>query len=218
MMQTTLFNTLFDHRLKERMFTSTLPTSYKENRKAQIKNHNLPILQYIYHGDHEEPLHCLLTGEPGFVTVPNWATGEARLRFRIDFNHIRQKSNDLRHGGKSLDKMGLDPSAVFRERRLDSPGCRRDLLEFLTIMPITTEQHSYITQDSAKHDITLACFPKTTWPWALRSQDNWQRVCRRYGIEGISWREWIDHLSTTEALPLAERLKYRQQTGVFSLN
>lgn len=214
----TLFDTLFEHTLQELMFTSTLPTSYKENRKADIKNYNLPILQFLYHGDSTIELHCLLTKEPAFVNVPNWATGDDKRRFRIDFNHIRQKCNELRQGGKSLDKMGLDPSALFREKRLDYPGHQTYLLEFLAIMPITTEQHSYITQDSAKHDITLNCFPKYSWPWALRSESNWKRTCARYNIMGISYREWIGHLSSTEAAPLHERLQYNHPSGHYVLN
>lgn len=199
------------------MFTSTLPTSSKENRKADIKNHNLPILQYIYHGDHETQLHCLLTKEPAFVDVANWATGESKRRFRLDFNHIRQQCNDLRYSGKSLDKMEQDPSAIFREKRLDQAGHQKYLLEFLTIMPITTEQHSYITQDSSKHDITLACFPKDTWPWALQSEPNWQSVCRKYNIHGINYQQWIDHLNTIHHPPLHERLLHDYSTSVYSL-
>lgn len=214
---TSVFDQLFEHTLQELMFTSTLPTSPQENRKAAIKNHNLPTLQYIYHGDPDTPLHCLISQEPAFVSVPNWITKEVRIRFRIDFNHIRQRASSQRHSGHSLDKGRYAPSDLFRTQELDQPWNKRELLEFCTMMPVTTEQHSYISQDSSKHDITLDCFPRDTWPWILRSAANWNDFCRKYEIQGIGYEQWIDHMTDITQASIHERLYRNQNTGCFEL-
>ena len=211
-----LFDKFFEHKLEDPMFTATLDT-HSENRKARLKNHNTPILQYIYHGDHTTPLHCLLTGEAGWLEVPNWVTKESRTRFRLDFNHVRQQSTQQRHSGHSLDKGSCDPSHMFRSYELDHYLHKKHLLEFLTCMPITTEQHSYVSQDSSKHDITLKCFPKDTWPWALQNAANWKAVMNRYSIKGITYTQWIDHLCNINYPGLHNRLCYDQSTAEFSL-
>lgn len=188
------------------MFISTKNT-YKENRKAEIKNHNLPILNYMYTGDPTVQMKCSLFGTPAFLEYQDIVTGQSKIRFRIDFNHIRQLSNDKRYAGISLDKdKTYDPSGLFREKRLDDPKYARYLFEFMAIMPVSIEAHSYITQDSAKGHITLTNFNKLTWTWVLREKNNYDQFCKQYKIQGIQYDDFIDHLCNINHAPLHDRL------------
>jgi hypothetical protein len=190
------------------MFKSTKPDSYSENRKADIKNYNLPFLQHMYMGDSSKPLECLITKTPGFMMVPDIVTGLNKLRFRLDFNHIRQRESDHRHAGISLDKSSKAPSSIFREYRFDSNVMnKRYLFEFMTIMPICTEYHAYISQDSAKGDITLKNYNKKDWPWVLANEQNYNTYCETYNIVGIPYEQMIDHLSDIRHPSILARLR-----------
>jgi hypothetical protein len=190
----------------ERHFTPTRDDKYGELRKAQIKNHNLPILQYMYNGNELEPLKCMISGRLGWVDFPCLVTGKHKQRFDIDFNHIRQEQLGDRVAGYSKDKGYYGPSDVFRSKRIDENA--KLFYEFLSIMPISQEYHSYITQDSALGHMTLRNFNKKYWPWALQSEKNYQACLRKYGIKSNITYAWlIDHLSNIEHAPLHERLK-----------
>ena len=197
-------------------FTPTADNS-SEWRKARIKNRNLPYLQFMYNGNHLEPLKCMITGQHGWINVPNFVTKHDKKRFRIDFNHVRQECTETRQAGRSKDKDYYAPSAIFRDKLFVPPlqnyklGTGVDyqrflnIAEFLTIMPICTEYHSYISQDSAKHDITLKDFDKKTWIWALQSPDNFNKVTKLLKI--VLDYDWvIDHLSNIDHDPIRERL------------
>lgn len=188
------------------MFISTKPSSYGENRKAEIKNYNLPFLQHMYMGNPDMPLQCLITKTSAFVKVPDIITGQDKIRFRLDFNHIRQEASDNRHAGKSLDKSGT-PSAIFRENRFDQTVYnKRYLFEFMTILPVCEEYHSYISQDSAKGNITLLNYKKEYWPWILSEEKNYNEFCKIYNIEGIPYELIIDHLSNINHPSIFKRL------------
>ena len=200
------------------LFESTNDTSYNENRKAQIKNHNLPILRYMYMGDPTTEICCMIDGSPAFVEVPDYVTGKPKRRFRLDFNHIRQEMTERVNAGMSKDKGRRLPSGLFREVRFDSADHRLAwTIEFMTIMPVSTEQHSYISQDSSLGNITLKSFPKFTWPWVLKSEKNFQKFCRDLKISGLDYSEFIDHLSDIHHDPLHLRLRYDWRTNEFSL-
>lgn len=191
------------------MFISTKPNSYSENRKANIKNYNLPFLQHMYMGDPNKSLECMITKTPAFIMVPDLVTGLNKIRFRLDFNHIRQLESDSRHAGISLDKSGKAPSSIFRECRFDDRiSYKKYFFEFMTIIPVCTEYHSYISQDSAKGDITLQNYDRKYWPWVLASKSNYDDYCKVYQIEGIPYEEMIDHLSDIRHPPILERLQY----------
>ena len=190
-------------------FTPTA-NKYAEIRKAKLKNSNLPYLQYMYHGDALTPLQCLITGVPGWVHGRDYGTGEAKTRFRLDFNHIRQLSNAYRYAGDSVDKSNRNPSSLFRDRYLnpdyfEGPYAyfwrqaerEMDIFEFMCIMPISGEEHSFISQDSAKSDITLRSFDKNTWGWFLRSDENFEATKKFLGIQiyDVTRDFMIDHLS-----------------------
>jgi hypothetical protein len=198
------------------MFESTKPGAYAEDRKAKIKNHNLPILQYMYMGSRDTPLACLVSKTPAFVTTPDFGNpGQTKLRFRIDFNHIRQWSSDTRQSGTSLDKGTRIPSAIFRDARFDSDLVHHAeyLIEFMTIMPVCTEMHSYISQDSAKNNITLTSFDTSMWPWVLQSAENFRQFCGDLDIPGLDYHAFIDHLSDIDHPPLQDRLKWSRALG-----
>lgn len=156
-----------------------------EIRKAYYKNLNLPILQHIYMGDPNTALTCLLTGEPGWASVRDLATGEIKRRFRLDFNHIRQRNGFLlgltrvKSPGASVDKV-RDPSMTVRARDLSLFRNRLDLMEMICCIPLTLEQHKYVTQDSSLNHISLANFPASSWPWVLQSRDNFEQVQTKY--------------------------------------
>lgn len=193
------------------MFISTDKTKYQENRKAQIKNFNLPFLQYMYMGDKTTPLACLLTGRPAFVMVKDFVTGKDKMRFSVDFNHIRQKSTVSRHSGNSIDKSNYAPSEIFRMTFLHESRnmyFSTPLVEFMTIMPVCTEYHSYISQDSAKGDITLRSFSGRTWPWVLKSKKNFNKFLKdmNVNINGLTYDLFIDHLSDINHPPIQQRV------------
>jgi hypothetical protein len=217
-MSTYYLNT--NYNLKEQ-FTPTI-ASRGEIRKAKVKNANLPFLQFMYHGNAETPLHCLLTGQPGWVHSKDYGTGEPKTRFRLDFNHIRQRCNDKRTAGESVDKENYDPSSLFRGNYLDPCYNGRgyqdpyrqikreeDVFEFMCIMPICNEEHSFISQDSAKSDLVLTNFPKHTWSWCLQNSNNFEDTKEFLGIEyykDVSYDFMIDHLSNINYDNIRERL------------
>jgi hypothetical protein len=200
------------------MFIST-KNSYGENRKAMIKNANLPVLQEMYLGNETTPLVCLITKEPAFITTfPDVVTGQTKCRFRIDFNHIRQKSVESRQAGSSLDKSTHGPSHIFRSIKFtnNTHTAKLALLEFMTIMPICTEYHSYITQDSAKGDITLQNFNRDYWPWVLQNEANYKKFTNKYQFTGISYYDFINHLFDINQPSIVDRVKYNWSTGLWN--
>ena len=173
-----------------------VPTSdkYNEIRKTKIKNHNLPILQFLYNGDELEPLKCLISNEPGWENVPDRITGQDKLRFNIDFNHIRQEQLGNKQAGISKDKGASSPSELFRTVRLDEDKNKAYLVEFMTIIPISQKHHSYVSQDSAMGHISLYNYTIDEWPWFLENDTNFKEVCKRYNLQySYSW--FVDHLN-----------------------
>ena len=202
------FNNWQSEILLERQFTPTRFDKIGELSKAWYKNRNLPILQFMYHGNELEPLKCVITGNPGFVDFPCLVSENDKQRFDIDFNHIRQEENKEKVGvaGKSKDKFKVDPSSIFRAKRLDSSPI--DLLEFVTIMPVCKQFHSYITQDSAIGDITLQNYKKEHWTWVLQSKENYNDFFNRYRIDvsQLPYEWMIDHLSSIDHDPIRDRI------------
>ena len=47
-------------------------------------------------------------------------------------------------------------------------------------MPITVEQHKYVTQDSSLNHISLQNFPPHTHPWGLQNRHNFEEFQRCY--------------------------------------
>jgi hypothetical protein len=175
-----------------------------EIRKAKIKNHNLPILQYMYNGDPLEPLKCMITQREGWVDFPCLLTKSKKQRFNIDFNHIRQRQQGKSVPGNSIDKCAYVPSGVFRCKYLDkSPEM---LIEFMCIMPVSQEVHNYITQDSALGHITLDHFAKKYWPWVLQNKKNFNAFCKKYDLIGLDYEFLIDHLSDIKYPSIHERI------------
>ena len=175
-------------------FTPTIMKS-NEIRKARIKNHNLSILQYIYNGHELKPLRCLLSNTTGWKNVPDRITGEDKIRFNIDFNHIRQEQLGKKGAGNSKDKnKKYQPSGIFREYKLDKPKNKMYLIEFMTIMPISQEHHDYISQDSALGNLSLHNYTIDEWPWFLETEQNFNDVCKRYKLE-FKYDWFVDHLS-----------------------
>jgi hypothetical protein len=187
------------------MFASTKPGAAGEDRKARIKNHNLPILQHLYMGSRDQPLTCSVTGTPAFVSWPCVVRKQPMQRFRLDFNHIRQQQTGLRYAGTSLDKGRYGPSDIFRTLALDREVYKRDLIEFMTIMPVSTEYHSYISQSSAYGDVTLKNFKRKIWPWALRTKSNFGKFTEAYGLDFLDYEQFIDHLSDITHPPIRSR-------------
>lgn len=227
-MNTQYLNTKF--KLAEQ-FTPTARLS-GEIRKARIKNANLPFLQYMYHGNAETPLHCLITKQHGWVHRNDYGTGVQKSRFRLDFNHIRQKCNNQRTAGTSVDKYE-SPSSLFRGSYFDpayqngdyayqtrQKQRERDVFEFMCIMPICSEEHSFISQDSAKSDIVLTNFPKKTWAWCLQNTENFEKTKQFFGIhyyKEIDYKFIIDHLSDINHKDIRYRL-VNYQSLIYNFN
>lgn len=181
-------------------FTPTRMDRYNEIRKAEVKNHNLPILQYWYHGNERKPMHCLISKQPGFLNFPHIVTGQKRQRFTLDFNHIRQRAPEGTHPGFSVDKC-YTPSGIFRDTRLDQrmPA----MVEMMATMPINTLYHTFISQDSSKDDITLLNFKRSTWPWGLRNQKNFDKFCARYNLD-LDYKKFLAVLCNIDAPCIVE--------------
>ena len=200
-----------------------IPTAmaYGEVRKAKIKNANLPFLQFMYYGDFETPLRCLITGQHGWVHRPDYGTSAKKTRFRLDFNHIRQKCDQTARAGSSLDK-SESPSSIFRNSYLDPAykgtayllperQLRRELdfFEFVSIMPICSEEHRFISQDSAKSNLTLTNFDKKTWAWCLQSAEQFEKTKQAFGINILKHVDYdfiIEHLTSIEHDNIRTRL------------
>lgn len=189
------------------MFLPTKDTP-GEIRKADLKNYNLPILQDLYMGDSAKMLSCTVTGQPAFYPWPCLVKGQPKQRMTLDFNHIRQRWNpDTCAAGISVDKFRYDPSGIFRGVKLDKAKYHLDLVEFLTIMPVNSQIHSYITQDSQSGDITLKNFDRAYWPWHLKHRDNWNTLAHRYAFDYISYDAMIDHLSDINYPTIRQRVQ-----------
>ena len=182
-----------------------------EIRKAYRKNRNLPILQYMWMGHPLQPLACSLLGTPAFTEFPCLVRGSSLTRFRIEFNHIRQKARPGRQCGDSVDKdPGYGPSDLFRTHELDRAKYTLDLVEFMCIMPVSSEGHRYINQSSAYGDITLAHYDKKYWPWILQEDENFEEFIDWVGARSrIRFdREWlVDHLSSIDHSDVFHRVK-----------
>jgi hypothetical protein len=186
-----------------------------EWRKARIKNANLPVLQYMYNGDETDSLRCMISKTRGWVVIPDYGTEELKIRFRLDFNHVRQKCSTARQAGTSVDKSERGPSDIFRGWYLSPKNAQEgtfkdferkaNLIEFLTIMPVCTEHHSYISQDSAKSDLTLKNFSKDTWIWALQSPDNFNKAKEKLRFN-LDYDWFIDHMSNINYPNIRDRL------------
>jgi hypothetical protein len=174
-------------------FTPTRFDRASEIRKAEIKNHNLPILQHWFHGNKKTTLKCLITKISGFTKFPDIVTGQQKQRFILDFNHIRQKLAKITHCGISIDKGKYGPSDIIRSFRLDEKPC--ELIEMMTTMPIHCMYHSFISQDSQKANITLNNFKKSWWPWGLKNEGNFNKFCKEYSIENLNYYKFINALS-----------------------
>jgi hypothetical protein len=202
------YNDLFEDAMDTNVFVSTKPQSSSENRKARYKNHNLPILRHMYMGDPDRELECMINGTSGFQEFPCIVQKRPLLRFRIEFNHIRQRAAEGRQAGASMDKNPLyAPSELWRSRELDCPQRQCDLVEFMTMMPVDADAHKWITQSSAYGDITLVDFPQQYWPWHLQSQSTFSQFTACYGLESLDYQDFIDHLSSNTQPPIRERLR-----------
>ena len=177
-----------------KFFVPTRLDKYGEIRKAEIKNYNLPILQYWFNGNPETELKCLVSNTFGFLDFPNIVTGDARQRFTIDFNHIRQKSSVSCRSGISVDKLKYDPSHLFRTYYLDQERYKISLIEIMTTIPINTLYHKFISNDSAKSDITLLNFKQEWWPWGLKNKENFDLFCKKYHLN-LDYNKFISLLS-----------------------
>jgi hypothetical protein len=199
------------------MFESTKPGT-AEDRKAEIKNHNLPIIQYMYMGSKDTPLCCVVSKTPAFTVTKDYGNpGQTKTRFRIEFNHIRQKTTMSKSGGISLDKDTRAPSGIFRETRFDSEWVEhaKFLVEFMAIMPICTEVHKHVTQDSQKKDITLENFDNNERTWVLQSAKNFKQFCDDFELGDLNYTQFIDHLSNIGHAPLHDRLKWNKDRGFY---
>lgn len=202
------------------IFESSKPGAYGEDRKAKIKNHNLPILRYMWMGSRDKELACTLTGLPGFRTdVPDLITGLPKTRFTLEFNHIRQEAYVASHAGISKDKRGT-PSSIFRDKYMDADyvSDKKNLIEFMCIIPVNKEYHKYISQDSAKGDITLQNFPKDKWPWVLQNKSNFKKFMQDMNLNGIAYNDFIEHLSDIDYPNIHQRLQYTACSDIWHLS
>ena len=175
-------------------FTPTSP-NYKESRKANIKNYNLPILQEWYNGRPYQPIRCLISKKSGFFNFQDIVTKSQKQRFTCDFNHIRQLQDGNCRSGVSVDKRNYDPSAIIRSIRLDDPEKKIDLIEMMTTMTLNKEIHGYVSQDSANSHITLQNFDPEWWPWGLKSSKNFYKFTKKYDLDYIDYDKFINMLS-----------------------
>lgn len=178
----------------EYYFTPTRNSS-GEWAKARWKNKNLPFLQYMYHGNPVTPLRCIISGTLGWTRVPCLVTGTDKLRFNIDFNHIRQEQRGNRVAGTSKDKGSRAPSAIFRSTDIQKTALA--LLEFMCIIPVSQEWHGYITQDSALGHITLFNYDHAHWPWFLQRRANYESIIAGSQID-FDYAWFVDHLMSID--------------------
>ena len=204
-----MFDQLFEFEGTKSMFVSTKPGT-REDYKAQFKNHNLPILQHMYMGSRTTPLKCMITGTEGFQEFPCIVQKRPMMRFRIEFNHIRQRAAQGRQAGTSIDKNpNYGPSELFRSRGLDERRYRKDLIEFMCMMPVDADAHKWITQSSAYGDITLVNFATQHWPWHLQNEQNFLEICDHFQLDGLKYDQFVDHLSNIHHAPIHQRLSIR---------
>jgi hypothetical protein len=187
----------------------------RESARALRKNYNWPILSRIFFGDRRAEMRCIISGAPAWRTVrirTGERRGETRRFLSLEFNHIRQYWDGPGAGaGRSIDSTG-SPSGFYRDRELDrgDERAKRILLEFMAVIPVDKVQHAAITADSQLGHITLRDYTRDEWPWAIRNSRNFNEICREFGIRGVGYRNFRDHLSDITAPPLNSRLTYTE--------
>jgi hypothetical protein len=191
----------------KKMFESTKPGASGEDRKAEIKNWNLPILQFMYHGNPNTDLHCVISKAPAFQEYKCIVRKKVINCFNIDFNHIRQFQTGHKSAGISLDKGPMPPSGMFRAEWLDSEVKRTSLIEFMTMMPVSSTIHSYITQSSAYDHITLENYEHKHWPWVLKSQKNFDKFTKKFKIDFLEYDKFINHLIDINSSNIRKRIQ-----------
>jgi len=183
-----------------------------EIAKAHYKNINQKLLAEMWFGDSTADLKCLMTDEPGQKEYMCLLEGAMKLRFQLDFDHIRKQKPVGRSGcGISIDKIGSNtsPSELFRKYMYTA-----DIVEFACMIPLSISYHKHVTQSSYYGDIVLAHFPKDKWPWHLQSAENFNLFWLKYDIANFSYYALMDHLNDINALPIRQRLK--QINGVIT--
>lgn len=162
---------ILDYRAGNSYYQPSNPNHPGEVRKAQIKNWNLPILNFIYNGDPNKLIKCMISGRLGFIKRKRCNTGQEHYALCLEFNHICQQ---YIYGitGKSVHKGNVEPSSLIRRHYLTNKLEYLD--ELLKCMPVSKFEHSCITNDSQYHDIDLSCFPVESWPWVIRCRENYE--------------------------------------------
>jgi len=158
------------------------PNHPGEVKKAQIKNWNLPILNFIYNGDPNEPIKCMVLGELGFVKRKRRNIDQEHWAFVLEFNHICQK---FIYGttGKSIHKDNGEPSDLIRRYYLTDKWEYLD--ELLKCIPLSRREHDFITNDSQYGDIDLSCFEIEEWPWVIRCRENYEFFLAVFDIDNL---------------------------------
>ena len=178
-------------------------SSSREVNRARNKNCNSNVLQYIYHGDSDIELHCVMTGTSKFAEVWSPTRKKTVQHFLIDFDHIRQKKS-AKTTGNSVDKT-VSPSEIFRSKDLFHD--RLALLEMMCCWPISVEYHGYKSTDSKYGDIVLNDYPKEKWTWCLQNEKNFNAVCQKYGLGNLSYKRFIDTLNDVDAPRIVDQYR-----------
>lgn len=162
---------ILDYRVGNSFYQPSNPNHAGEIKKSQMKNWNLPILNFIYNGDPNDHLKCMISGESGFCKRKRRNTGQEYYAFGLEFNHICQK---FIYGttGKSIHKGNIEPSGLIRRDYLTN---RLEWLdELIKCIPLSKKEHGYITNDSQYADIDLSCYDCKEWPWVIRNRENYE--------------------------------------------
>jgi hypothetical protein len=96
---------------------------------------------------------------------------------------------------------------MFRSQDLSLWANRMSLIEFMCCQTVTTEQHKYITQDSAKSHMSLQRFPRETWAWGLQTRENFDKFQLTYwSKQPLDYDQFVDMLSDPLGKPYYTQL------------
>ena len=135
-------------------------------------NYNLLMLRFIYNGDENEPLKCLLFNELlENVDVTNYKTGKVSSLDIIVLHHM------LVSEGESVKKSNQEPSTIIRKKNLKKIH-DKTLVELITCIPTTPTGHKKI--HAVGKNLDLSNYPVDSRPWVLRSKENFELFKKKY--------------------------------------
>jgi len=148
-----------------------------------MQQKNLKIVRFIQLGSEDTELVDLLTNEKAEnVKLPFKHEGMSNI---FDLHHILVKN------GVSVDKQDIDPGKMIKTIDLYDPIHAHYVIELMKTVCVTKNTHSLI---HSVPNSNLSDYDRNSWPWALRSEENYMATIKKYNLPYIPYSEFIGKL------------------------